>query len=114
MIYWTMNSVPELQGLEKREKSRVFKEMFKQGRSRLGVAQLLTRILIFAAIVGLAYIFLLPMFQAATAGMGMIGMFLLCGLIGGLVAIPAIMLIQTPIIDRGREWLREQGYPKKA
>ncbi|GHA72263.1 hypothetical protein GCM10009007_11540 [Formosimonas limnophila] len=30
MIYWTVDSVPELKGMEKAEQKRLFKEMFKE------------------------------------------------------------------------------------
>jgi hypothetical protein len=84
--------------------------MYKEGRSRLGGKQLAIRALCFIVSVALVFQFW-P--QILFPGAGYLGTILLGGLIGMLVALPAIMLIQTPIIDKGREWLREQGYPKK-
>lgn len=112
MIYWTMNSVPELKGLERREKAQLFRQAFKEGRSRLGGKQLAIRAAIYVAIIWFVFFVLWSRIQMLFAGPGLIGLLIMCAVIGGLVAVPAIFLIQTPIIDKGREWLREQGYPK--
>lgn len=109
MIYWTVNSVPELKGLEKSEQIKLFKHMQKEGKNRLGMPQIIFRIAIYLAIVGFAFKFWPTMLFA---GEGYLPLLIMCAIIGALVALPAILLIQTPIIDKGREWLREQGYPK--
>ena len=109
MIYWTVNSVPELKGLKKPEQIQRFKQIQKEGKNRLGMPQIMLRIAIYIVLVGLVYKFWPTMLFA---GEGYLPILTMCAVIGALVALPAIVLIQTPIIDKGREWLREQGYPK--
>lgn len=99
MIYWTVDSVPELKGMEKAEQKRLFKEMFKEGRTRLGKEFWIRVAGLLAIAVALAVFWPLG---------GLIGGLLL----GGGVGLIAVILVQTPSIDKGREWLREQGYPK--
>lgn len=36
MIYWTINSTPELKGLHKKEQRCLFKESCNQGRRSMG------------------------------------------------------------------------------
>lgn len=112
MIYWTMNSVPELAGLDKTDKKKVFKQAYKEGRSRMGAKELAIRMVAYIALIALAFGFLSPSFFALSGG-SIVGLALLGGILGALIALPAILMIQTPIIEKGREWLREQGYPKK-
>lgn len=100
MIYMSPDNVPELKGLDKQEQKRLFKECSKEGRKRMGSA-FWVRLAIFIAVTAvLVYIF--PM----------------GGLIGGLmlgvsIGVLAVFIVQTPMIDAGRPWLQEQGYPKK-
>jgi hypothetical protein len=100
MIYWTLNSVPELKGIEKTEQKRLFKEMFKEGRRRLGNEFWIRVAGLLAIAVALGFLWPLG---------GLIGGFLL----GGGIGLIAVILVQTPSIEKGREWLREQGYPKQ-
>ena len=83
--------------------------MQKEGKNRLETPQIMLRIAIYIVLVGLVYKFWPTMLFA---GEGYLAILIMCAVIGALVALPAIVLIQTPIIDKGREWLREQGYPK--
>ncbi len=101
--------MPELKGLKKPEQIQRFKQMQKEGKNRLETPQIMLRIAIYIVLVGLVYKFWPTMLFA---GEGYLAILIMCAVIGALVALPAIVLIQTPIIDKGREWLREQGYPK--
>mgnify|MGYP003594852473 FL=1 len=112
MIYWTMNSVPELNGLDKAEKKKMFKQAFKEGRSRMGMKELAIRMVAYIALIAVAFGLLSPPFFAFSGG-SIVGMALIGGILGALAALPAILMIQTPIIEKSREWLREQGYPTK-
>ncbi|SPY73596.1 Uncharacterised protein [Providencia alcalifaciens] len=40
------------------------------------------------------------------------GGFLGGALLGAMIGALFVFIVQTPTIDVGREWLREQGYPK--
>ena len=110
-IYWTMNSVPELTGLDKAEKKRLFKEVYKVGRQRLGIKQVLLRSFVALAI-GIAVIYALDPIKYL--GTGFIDGLLGGAIIGGLIGMLFVVLVQGPAIDKGREWLREQGYPKNS
>jgi len=87
MIYWAVDSVPELKGMGKTEQKRLFKEMFKESRTRLGKEFWIRVAVLLVIAVALAVFW--P--------------------IGALIA---VILVQIPSVDKGREWLREQGYPK--
>lgn len=108
-IYWTMSSVPELNGLDKPAKVKLFKEMYKEGRRKMGMKQFLLRFMASLIIVAIG-IKLFP--ESLFANGGFIGLFIIGGIVGGLVGLIFVILVQSPIIDNGREWLREQGYPK--
>jgi len=100
-IYWTMNSVPELQGLDKAEKRRVFKEMQKHGRKKMGVMPWVWFGL--TALVAAVVAVLLGL-SGALGG----------GLIGGVIGFSAAAFLQTPAIEHGRVWYREQQDQSEA
>lgn len=104
MIYWTANSVPELRGLEKAEQKQLFAAMQKEGARRMGKSALWTRGL-------LALVLIFAIFFIFTEVI-VLGGFLGGMVLGASIGLVAALLIQTPIIDKGREWLREQGHPK--
>lgn len=99
MIYWTPNSVPELKGLDKSEQKRLFKECGKEGRKRMGTQ--------FWILFALYLLLVVVIFLLWPLG-GIIGGLLL----GLIIGFAAVLVLQTPMINAGRAWLREQGYPK--
>ncbi|MCD1127574.1 hypothetical protein LPW36_16510 [Jinshanibacter sp. LJY008] len=99
-IYWAVDNVPELKGLDKQEQKRLFKECNKEGRKRIGSAFWIR--LVIAIVLSAVVALFLPL--GGAIGGAMIGVF---------VAFLFIVLVQSPAIEAGRVWLQEQGYPKE-
>ncbi len=104
-LYLSPNSVPELEGLDDAEKKRLYLATLKEGRRRLGGFAGMTRkfwwlilLAVFAAFFSRTY---LP-----PGGMR--------GVVMGVVVVVIAMFLISAGIEAGREWLREQGYPKKS
>jgi uncharacterized membrane protein YczE len=55
-LYWTMNSIPELDGLDRKEKRKLFRQMYREGRKRTGMVPYLYFI-IAAVLIGVASVF---------------------------------------------------------
>lgn len=97
-IYWSMNSVPELDGLERKEKAKRYREMFKYGRKQLGIMPF-----VYMVIVGLVVGVLTVLLDFGAIARG--------ALIGGAIGAVSIFVLQSPAIEHGRAWYREQYGP---
>lgn len=106
MIYWGPNQVPELNGLPKADKKRLFKQTIEEGKKRLSSKDRQKNFLR-AIIAGIVLIFVL-----AFLFMGLKNSMVKAMIAAGLVSLLINVFIQSPTIEAGREWLREQGYPK--
>ena len=93
-VYWSMNSVPELEGLDKREKAKRYRAMLKYGRKQLGIMPI-----VYLVLVGIAV--------AVPAALLDIGAILRGALIGGGIGFASIFLLQSPAIEHARVWYRE-------
>ena len=109
MIYWSINSIPELKGLDKKEQRRLFRASCNQGRQAMG-SEFWIRIAILVVVLVVSI--------AIPIGMGLLWpmwpevKFLLRLALSLLTGISAVLIIQTPMIEEGRLWLQKQGYPK--
>lgn len=113
-IYWSMNSVPELDGItDKKQKRQLFGQMQREGARRLGKNTMMARFAIAASAL-LVFIIVVLLGQSHVSGLGFLPILLLCGVMGAMVGAIPVLIIQTPVIEKGREWLREQGYPRKG
>lgn len=101
-IYWSPKSIPELTGLDAATQKNLMRQAVQEGRSRLGKKFVLTR----ALMIGIGGMLLLILLSNVLQG------FLGGAVVGGLIGLAIAAFLQTPCIDAGREWLREQGYPK--
>ncbi|MBS0923698.1 hypothetical protein JK188_04305 [Providencia sp. JGM181] len=104
MAYWTAKSVPELAGLERKEQGRLFRQCLKEGKKRMGAKY--WKLTGLAVLLSAVLAFMLFFFGFFSGG------FLGGALLGGMIGALFVFIVQTPTIDVGREWLREQGYPK--
>jgi hypothetical protein len=93
-LYWTMNSIPELDGLDRKEKRKLFRQMYREGRKRTGMVPYLYFI-IAAVLIGVASVFL-----------GLDGI-LRGAFVGGTIGLAFAILIQSPALDAGRAWYRD-------
>ncbi|TDR32039.1 YtxH domain-containing protein [Hydromonas duriensis] len=101
-IYWTANQIPELTGLDRATQKDLMRRTVQEGRKRLPKNFVMVRVLALLAIA----LILFAIFGQILKG------FLGGAIVGGLIGLAFAALIQTPCIDKGREWLREQGHPK--
>jgi hypothetical protein len=93
-IYWTLNSIPELNGLDRKEKRRRFGEIYRHGRKKIGVMPWI-------------YTILTGVVSAAAAITLDLSGVLVCGGIGALIGVAMGIFVQAPAIDHGRTWYRE-------
>lgn len=94
-IYWTMNSIPELDGLDRKEKRKRYREIFKQGRKHIGCMPWVY-VLVTAVVVSTIAV----LFGSTGMATGAI--------VGGCMGFAAVVFIQSPAIEHGRIWYREQ------
>ncbi|MEX3015755.1 hypothetical protein [Gymnodinialimonas hymeniacidonis] len=93
-IYWSANAVPELQGLDRKEQMKRFKEMNKQGRKQIGAMPW-----VYLVIVGIIVAIAAVLLGLTGAVMGAV--------VGGIIGFAVVILIQSPSIEHGRVWYRE-------
>ncbi len=93
-IYWSANAVPELQGLDRKEQMKRFKEINKHGRKHIGVMPW-----IYLTITGL-----IVAVGAVLLGFGGV---LMGAIVGGCIGFAVVVFIQSPSIEHGRSWYRE-------
>ena len=93
-VYWSMNSVPELDGLERKEKAKRFKQLFKEGRKQIGIMPYI-------------YLVLAGLVCAVVAVVLDFGVIARGAFIGGGIGVASIFVFQSPAIDKGRAWYRE-------
>jgi len=97
-IYWSMDSIPELDGLERPVKLTRYREIWSNGHKRLGKKRWLPLLAATAAI--LLGLLLLGGSVLPAAGMAM-----------GLMSLGSIVFIHCPAIEHGRVWYREHYRP---
>ncbi|BBG59327.1 MULTISPECIES: hypothetical protein [Providencia] len=105
MAYWTAGSVPELKGLDRKTQGQLFRQCLKEGKKRMGAKYWKLNGLVLLLSCVLAFV----LYQLNFFSGGFLG----GAIIGGLIGLMFVFIVQTPTIDLGREWLREQGYPKQ-
>ena len=93
-IYWSANAVPELQGLDRKEQMKRFKEMNKHGRKQIGVMPW-----VYLSIVAVVI-------AVVAVSLGLTGV-VMGALVGGCIGFAVVILIQSPSIEHGRVWYRE-------
>jgi len=93
-VYWSMNSIPELEGLERAEKAKRYKELFKHGRKQLGIMPY-----VYLGAAGLVMGVLTVILDMGAIGRG--------AMIGGAIGLVSIFVFQSPAIEHGRAWYRE-------
>ena len=93
-IYWSAESVPELAGLDRKEKFKRFKEINKQGRKNIGAMPWVYLVLVGVVVAVIAVL------------LGLTGI-LMGALVGGCMGFAVVVLIQSPSIEHGRVWYRE-------
>ena len=93
-IYWSANAVPELQGLERKEQMKRFKEINKEGRKHIGA---------------MPWIYLIITALIVTVGAVLLGLtgVLMGAVVGGCMGFAVVVFIQSPSIEHGRVWYRE-------
>ena len=101
-IYWSPKNIPELAGLDAATQKNLMRQAVQEGRQRLGTQFIVTRVLM----IGLGGMLLLMLLSNVLQG------FIGGAVAGGLIGLAIALFLQTPCIDAGREWLREQGQPK--
>lgn len=101
-IYWSGNQIPELAGLDAATQKDMMRQAAQEGRRRLGQKFFFTR----ALFVGIAGIVIALGISYILTG------FVAGALAGAVIGLLIAAFLQSPCIDEGRVWLREQGYPK--
>jgi len=93
-IYWSVDSIPELDGLERPVKLTRYREIWSNGHRRLGKKRWLP---------------LLAATAAVLIGLLLLGVSVLpaAGMAAGLMSLANIVFIVSPTIDHGRAWYRE-------
>lgn len=94
-IYWTMNAVSELDGLEPSEKRKRYRELLKEGRKHIGAMPY-----VYTGIAALV-IYLLAM------ALDLWGI-LMAGVVGGCIGAAFVIFVQTPSVEHGRVWYRDR------
>lgn len=103
-IYWSGSQIPELAGLDTASQKDMMRQAAVEGRKRLGKKFVYTR----AAIVGVLGIVIALGISSFMTG------FIAGALAGACIGLLIAALLQSPCIEEGRIWLREQGYPKSS
>ena len=112
-IYWNANSVDELKGLPKAVQRKLFRLTLSEGRKRFGMAKFVMMVVIFVLpFLAQYFIGLMDAAQHKPVTSTSLVQMLCYGLFGAAWGALFYSLVQHPIINKGREWLREQGYPK--
>ena len=109
-LYLTINSIPELAGLDEATKQAKFREMGIEGKKRFGMKQVFIRLILIATVLLLPIIIINPTNMSDLQPVG--GLYGAIGLIYFGMAVAYFVFIRAPMIEKGREYLREQGLSK--